>query len=162
MVAQQQIHPGRREKDGADKSIALEESAIDCRKVQTRSGAVFIPECARDEGHRGEIHELQPGYPTKAQQGRKHREVQPLRDAQTPRDSPPHDQRTEALAAIKFVILRCVNQVKSRDPENDPEPEHKRREFQTSGRRDPCACGRNRQGKTEEEMLASVNRFVSE
>ncbi len=92
------------------------------------------------------------GDDTEGHEHREHQPVQPLRPDEAARNPELHHQRTQSLCAIELMILRRVDDVEARDPEQHREREHQRRQREVPAHGQPRADWGHREREPEEEM----------
>src|ERR1700730_8930867 len=78
--------------------------------------------------------------------------MQQLRQWKASLDAKPDHQRVKSLALVEIKVLRCVNQIKPRDPTNDTGGENERSKTYRSGLCNPRANRRDRKRSAEKKM----------
>ena len=87
---------------------------------------MFVNERDGHDRHRSVINRAESGGKAERDQRGEDDYVQPLGEAQAPRDPKFDNQRTNSFAPIKIVILRRVNQIEPGHPANNSSAENKR------------------------------------
>src|ERR1700719_2284035 len=78
--------------------------------------------------------------------------MQQLRQSKAALDAKPDHQRVKSLPLVEINVLRCVNQIKPRDPTNDSAGENERSKTYSSGLCNPRADRRDRKSGAEKKM----------
>ena len=143
------IRGNSRDKNRADKSVALEESAVDPGQVEFPGAAMFVDERGGDKRHGRVIDRSKSRGETERDEREKHPEVEPLRETQALRYSEFHDQGTQPFPAIEINILRGVNQIETGHPADNSGAQDQWRQIESASLRDPGSGRRDRERETE-------------
>ncbi len=144
-------------KDGAHHGIKAEEGDIDPIQTAPARNPVFQHEARHNDGPTHEVGDAKSAQQTEREEQAAHDEVREERGGERVLRSPSHDERTQPVAAVEFVILQRVDDVEAHEPQN-----HRRRQHQhlqplqrrniRSLHRQPRAHGRQRQREAEKDM----------
>ena len=133
-------------------ALLEKEGAVDRGDLEPRGAAMFVNQRPRDQREARVKHTAQMRRPAERGEDREHRPVQPLRPREAARDAEPHDERAQPFAAIECMILRRIDDVETRHPEQHGEREDERGESKFPTHREPRADRRNREREAEEEV----------
>ena len=124
---------------------------------------MFVNERGRHDTQRKIINNPGPGSEAEPHQPGKRRGMQPERERHRPAHAEPEHHRMQALALIHLVILRGVDEVEARHPDQHRCRKNERRETQRSGHRDPRAhrgCGERQPEKEMRERREPLGERI--
>ena len=152
LLRDESVGKGGQDEYSADGGVDLKECPIDCGDRSFACENVLVDETGTHQAEAEEVNSTEPRRSAKKQKTRQGQRMQQCRQGKRSGEAEPDNHRVQPLPSVHVQILRGVNDIKSRDPAEEPRFPEQAEARQTPGHGKPGSDRRNRQrrdpGKT--------------